>query len=67
MNVTLRIKDGHEELEKEFVKKAAEQGMIQLKGHRYIIHWLFEEMIPRQTSKSKVDTFDLWITQLAQA
>ncbi|XP_020913208.1 phosphoserine aminotransferase [Exaiptasia diaphana] len=36
MNVTLRIKDGNEEQEKEFVTKAAEQGMIQLKGHRSV-------------------------------
>ncbi|KAK3728567.1 hypothetical protein QZH41_011647 [Actinostola sp. cb2023] len=35
MNVTLRINGGHEELEKEFIKKAGEKGMIQLKGHRY--------------------------------
>ena len=38
MNVPLRIKglQGDQELEKKFVEEAAENGMVNLKGHRYI-------------------------------
>lgn len=34
MNVPFRIRNGDEELEKEFLSGAAELGMLQLKGHR---------------------------------
>lgn len=36
MNIPFRIKDGDEELEKEFLSGAAARGMLQLKGHRSI-------------------------------
>lgn len=36
MNIPYRIKDGDEELEKEFLSNAAARGMLQLKGHRSV-------------------------------
>nr|XP_012225426.1 PREDICTED: probable phosphoserine aminotransferase [Linepithema humile] len=36
MNIPLRIKNGDEELEKEFLAGAATRGMLQLKGHRSV-------------------------------
>lgn len=36
MNIPFRIKDGDEELEKEFLDGAAARGMLQLKGHRSV-------------------------------
>ena len=34
MNVPIRIKGGNEELEKLFIQKATENGLLELKGHR---------------------------------
>jgi len=34
MNIAFRIRDGDEELEKEFLSGASARGMLQLKGHR---------------------------------
>jgi len=34
MNIAFRIRDGDEELEKEFLSDASARGMLQLKGHR---------------------------------
>ncbi|KAL0101541.1 hypothetical protein PUN28_018990 [Cardiocondyla obscurior] len=36
MNIPFRIKNGDEELEKEFLSGAASRGMLQLKGHRSV-------------------------------
>lgn len=36
MNIPFRIKDGDEELEKEFLTGAVARGMLQLKGHRSV-------------------------------
>lgn len=36
MNVAMRIKGGDEALEKKFIAEAAEQGMMELKGHRSV-------------------------------
>ncbi|EFN85445.1 probable phosphoserine aminotransferase [Harpegnathos saltator] len=36
MNIPFKIKDGDEELEKEFLSGAASRGMLQLKGHRSV-------------------------------
>lgn len=35
-NVPIRIRNGDEELEKEFLKQAEEKGMYQLKGHNLV-------------------------------
>lgn len=36
MNIPFRIKNGNEELEKEFLAGASARGMLQLKGHRLV-------------------------------
>lgn len=36
MNIPIRIKNGDEQLEKQFLDEALKQGMIQLKGHRSV-------------------------------
>lgn len=37
MNIPFRIKNGDEELEKEFLSGASARGMLQLKGHRSVL------------------------------
>lgn len=37
MNIPFKIKDGDEDLEKEFLSGALARGMLQLKGHRSVL------------------------------